>query len=257
MKTIPTTQNTRQIHEDAVKSIVQVYFPERHTSLAYFNDLFDLHVGDIVYVEGSLEGMRGRVENVSYNFKIKLSNYKRVIGKADVSIKGKFHITEDCFIAFSPDILPYEKILGLFKAPDKDEDVYVYGSDESSFLLEDLKGMEIRREVAERGRDYYLNDRVCYLCLDDSKGYAIVNGTKAYEVGFTYQEGKISNLTCDCYYSYTCKHEFAVMLKLKDILETLKKDYPEQQNGYWAAINKAAFFNTLIANKKSGTLTLE
>ena len=41
------------------KSLVQVCFPQRGTNLSYFNDRFDLHVGDIVYVDGKLEGLRG------------------------------------------------------------------------------------------------------------------------------------------------------------------------------------------------------
>ena len=56
-----------------VKSVVQVYFPAKGTKLAYFNDLFDLHIGDIVYVEGKLEGLRGQVMDVAHNFKIKVS----------------------------------------------------------------------------------------------------------------------------------------------------------------------------------------
>ena len=28
-------------------------------ALAYYNDRFDLHVGDIVFVDGRLEGLRG------------------------------------------------------------------------------------------------------------------------------------------------------------------------------------------------------
>ena len=55
----------------ARKSVVQVYFPERHASYAYYNDRFDLKCGDIVFVEGKLEGIRGRVTEVNYNFKIK------------------------------------------------------------------------------------------------------------------------------------------------------------------------------------------
>ena len=34
------------------KSIVQVYFPHRGMGWAYYNDSFDLKVGDFVYVEG-------------------------------------------------------------------------------------------------------------------------------------------------------------------------------------------------------------
>ena len=37
------------------KSVVQVYFPHRGMGWAYYNDSFDLKVGDFVYVEGKLE----------------------------------------------------------------------------------------------------------------------------------------------------------------------------------------------------------
>lgn len=54
-----------------VKSVVQVHFPDRSRTLSYYNDAFDLHKGDIVYVEGKLEGLRGQVVDITYNFKIK------------------------------------------------------------------------------------------------------------------------------------------------------------------------------------------
>ena len=57
------------------KSVVQVYFPSRGMNLAYYNDSFDLKVGDLVYVDGKLEGHRGQVTEVNYSFKIKLSDY--------------------------------------------------------------------------------------------------------------------------------------------------------------------------------------
>ena len=73
------------------RSMVQVYFAERNMNLAYYNDQFDLHCGDTVYVDGKLEGMRGRVTQVSYNFKIKVSDYKRVIAVADTAGNGRFY----------------------------------------------------------------------------------------------------------------------------------------------------------------------
>lgn len=36
------------------KSVVQVRFPDRGTTLAYYNDQFDLHCGDIVFVDGNI-----------------------------------------------------------------------------------------------------------------------------------------------------------------------------------------------------------
>lgn len=54
------------------KSLVQVHFDERNMTLAYYNDRFDLHRGDVVYVEGKLEGVRGIIVDVAYTFKIRL-----------------------------------------------------------------------------------------------------------------------------------------------------------------------------------------
>ena len=72
------------------RSVVRVHFPQRNMTLAYYNDRFDLHRGDLVYVDGKLEGMRGRVVDVNYNFRIDLADYKRVIAVADTSVSGRF-----------------------------------------------------------------------------------------------------------------------------------------------------------------------
>ena len=45
-------------------TIVQIFFPDRGRTLAYYNDRFDLHPGDIVFVDGKLAGLRGRVTAV-------------------------------------------------------------------------------------------------------------------------------------------------------------------------------------------------
>lgn len=72
------------------KSLVQVRFPGKGMALTYFNDLFDLKVGDRVYVDGKLEGQLGLVADVSYNFKIKISDYKKVIAVVNTDVHGQF-----------------------------------------------------------------------------------------------------------------------------------------------------------------------
>ena len=37
------------------RSVVRVQFPQRNMTLAYYNDRFDLHCGDLVYVDGKLQ----------------------------------------------------------------------------------------------------------------------------------------------------------------------------------------------------------
>ena len=243
--------------EAPVKSVVQVYFPAKGTKLAYFNDRFDLHIGDIVYVEGKLEGLRGQVVDVAHNFKIKVSEYKRVIGKADTAVSGTLHMAGSHFVAFEPEVIPYEKVLTWYKAPDKEDDEYVTGNDDESFSIDDLSGMHISSEIAERGHDYYLQNKVRYLCIDGNRGRAIVEGTKAYGVEFIYEDGQIRNLICDCFCSYTCKHEFAVTLQLKETLQVIKENYSDRMNGYFAAVSKAAFFNFAVEGKKTGTFSLK
>ena len=56
-------------------------------------------------------------------------------------------------------------------------------------------------------------------------------------VEFEYRNEKISHLICDCLCSYTCKHEFAAMLQLRETLELIDKHYSEEfeRTGYFVA----------------------
>jgi len=240
------------------KSVVQVAFPGRGSSLAYYNDMFDLRIGDIVYVDGKLEGQRGRVVDITYNFKIKVSDYKRVIGLADTEVHGQFFNAGSHFITFDRAALPQSQIVTWYKAPAKEDDEYVTGSDDSSFRLDDLKGMNVSAAIAERGHDYYMENKVRYLCLDGHKGYAIVEGSEPYEVEFEYLGGEVSGLICSCFCSYNCKHEFATMLQLRETLEMIEKHYAAQyeETGYFAAVNKGTLFSFAIDGKETGSFTL-
>jgi len=240
------------------KSVVQVLFPGRGTALAYYNDLFDLHIGDFVYVDGKLEGQRGRVTDVNYNFKIKLSDYKRIIALADTSVKGQFHYADSHFVTFDRDAIPFAKVVNWFKAPVKEEDEFISGSDDASFRLDDLKGMKVSPAIAERGHDYYMENNVVYISIDGTRGYAIVEGSEAYQVEFEYRNGEISQLTCSCFCSYNCKHEFAAMLQLRKALKKIEKNYATEYEStdYFAAIFKGTLFAFAIDGKDTGSFTL-
>ena len=245
--------------EAPVKSVVQIHFPTRNMTLAYFNDKFDLRRGDLVYVDGKLEGLRGRVVDVAYNFKIKLSKYQKVIALVDTEVHGTFHLAGSHFVTFDRAALQKEKVRTWYKAPDADDDEYVSGSsDEGAFALENLKDMKISHEIAERGHDYYMENRVRYISIDGVNVYAIVEGTEAYEVEFEYKNGMISKLICGCFCSYNCKHEFAAMLQLKETLGLIGKNYADEYErmGYFAAVNKGTLFAFAIEGKETGSFTL-
>lgn len=240
------------------KSVVQVYFAGRNMMLAYYNDQFDLHRGDMVYVDGKLEGMRGRVTDVNYNFKIKVSDYKHVIALVDTTVNGQFFLAGSHFVTFDRTALPIAKAATWFRAPEKEEDEFVSGNDDTTFHLDDLTGMKVSAAIAERGHGYYLENKVSYLCIDGNQGYAIVEGSENYEVEFTYCDGEISSLVCSCFCGYNCKHEFAAMLQLQETLDRIEKNYADEykHTGYFAAVNKGTLFTFAIDGKETGSFTL-
>lgn len=243
--------------KEVKKSVVQVYFPSRGMTLAYYNDKFDLKVGDLVYVDGKLEGHRGQIVEVNYSFKIKLSDYKRVTAVVDTNVKGDFRLAVSHLVTFDRNAIPFEKVITWFKAPENDEE-YANGNDDSkNFPLWDLGKMGICGDVADRGHDYYMQNRVNYICIDGTHGCAVVEGSEYYEVEFDYCDGQISNLMCSCFCSYACKHEFAVMLQLRETLEFIRQNYGNEYNDYFAAIGKDVFMNTVMSKKESGKIKIE
>ena len=242
---------------EAVRSLVRVRFPGRNMALTYYNDRFSLRVGDLVHVDGELEGIPGRVEEVCLNFKIRPSEYKRIVAVADTEVHGELHMAGSRFVSFHRDTIPYEKVLSWFKAPDA-EGPFVTGSDGTSFPLEDLSGLQVRPAIAERGQDYYAEDRVLYLCLDGTKGRALVDGTKVYEGEFTLRDGEVSELLCDCPCAFHCKHEVAALLQLRETLEKLREHCPGlwEEHGYFAAVFKPTLYLYALVGRDSGRIIL-
>lgn len=238
------------------KSVVDIRFENYHKVLSYYNDKFDLQCGDLVYVEGQFEDQLGCVVAVNYNFKIKLSDYKRVIAVADTNVSGEFFMSESMFITFDHNTLPQSKAITWFKAPCYES--FVSGGDDTVFALNDIGNMNVSAEIARRGYDYYMNNKVKYLCIDGTKGYAIVEGSENYEVEFEYNNGDISNLVCSCFCSYNCKHQVAAMLQLKETLDVIEKNYADKFNesNYFSAVNKATMFVYVVDRKRNGSIVI-
>ena len=240
------------------KCLVDVYFCDLEEEYTYFNDRFELKVGDIVFVDGKLEGERGRVVKINHSFKIKLSDYKRVIAVADTEVHGELFFAGSHFVSFDPQVIPAEKIRTWFLPPIKEDEVIITGTDDETFELEGLKGMKINDTIFERGKDYYIENHVRYLCLDGNHGYVVVSGSEEYEVEFEYAEGKISNLLCNCFCNFNCKHEVAALLQLQKLLRIIEKNYaePYARSGYFAAILKGVFFSVVVDGHEKGSITV-
>ncbi len=241
------------------RSLVDIYFPDRDRTWTYYNDRFDLQKGDIVYVEGKLEGKQGHVVNVGYSFKIKLSDYKRVISVVDTKVSGDFYMAYSHLVTFDRGALPYEKVLPWFKAPrsaEGEEEEYVTGGEGDKFPLDDLSKMSITKEIAERGFNYYDSSRVVYISFDKTHGRAIVKGSETYEIEFEYLDGEICNLICSCYCSGCCKHEYAAMLQLKETLKKINESYASEYHDYFAAIYEGSFLSYAVNGRRTGKISL-
>jgi uncharacterized Zn finger protein len=140
----------------------------------------------------------------------------------------------------------------------KEDEEIISSSDDTSFNLNDLKGFKVSPAIAERGHEYYIDNKVRYISVDGNKGFAIVEGTEAYELEFNYRNGEISGLVCSCFCSYNCKHEFAAMLQLRETLELIGKHYDSEyeRSGYFAAVAKGTLFAFAIDGKETGSFTL-
>ncbi len=240
------------------KCLAEIRFLGVYKPYTYYNELFDLKVGDRVFVDGKLEGTMGVVINITYNFKIKLSDYKCVIGKADTSVQGEFHFAGSHFVTFDPTALPYEKALTWFKAPELDED-YVSETDGSSFSLETLDGLNFDEYDLENGKEIYMENGVEYIELNGTKGKVIVVSSKPYLVEFTYKNGQISELYCECYHLTPCKHCFATLLQLRETIKNIEQNYTEEfeKTNYFASVLKTQFFTFAVDSKSTGSINLK
>ena len=127
----------RKTAAEVKPTIVQIFFPDRNRTLAYYNDRFDLCPGDIVFVDGKLAGLRGRVTAVSTHFKVKVEDYKRVTGLADTHVTGQFYQANAHLITFDPLVLPWKQFCSWVKPPEEDDTEYYISYDEEGFPLDD------------------------------------------------------------------------------------------------------------------------
>ncbi len=242
----------------AVPSVVRVFFPAHGQAYSYYNDRFDLHEGDLVFVSGKLARQRGQVVAVDYNFRIRLADYERVIGAADTAVHGTFYALGTHLVTLEPNVLPFRQVRGWFLPPEADGEYAVGHGPGPVYALDALAQLSIPAGVAEKGHAYYMENRVVYLSVDGTAGHAIVNGTVPYEITFTYAVGTVSALTCGCYETGLCKHGAAVLLQLRETLEKIHEHWPEAlaEDGYFAAVSKStlSFFTT--SSNKPASITL-
>lgn len=239
-------------------SLVTISFPGIHKNYSYYNDQFDLREGDTVFVSGKLENIPGRIVKVSYSFKIKLSDYQRVISVADTDIKGQLFFADTKIVSFDPKAMPFDKIASWHFPPSDPSDIVCGEDDNTAFLLDDISSWKAPRELIESEMDFGDGTDVEYLSLDNGIGRAIIKSNKPYVVEFCYRDGSISRLTCGCYCVGMCEHEVAVLFELRCRIKWIEENYSEQydKTGCFAELDKATFCNTVLMSRTDGSVQI-
>ena len=242
----------------AVPSVVRVYFPERGRAFSYYNDRFDLHEGDIVYVSGKLAGLLGRVAAVDYNFRIRLADYERVIGAADRNVRGTFYVFGTHMLTLERGALPYAQVRSWFFPPEADGEFVTGHGPRPTYTLDFLDQMSLPADAADQGHACYAEGRVVYLSVDGTQGHAIVQSSIPYEVTFTYTDGTVSALTCGCYETGLCKHGAAVLLQLYEAVSFIREAHAETfaASDRFAAVSKSVFSHFAMDGTAGACITL-
>lgn len=242
----------------AVPSVVRVYFPERDRAYSYYNDRFDLHEGDVVYVSGKLAGLLGRVAAVDYNFRIRLADYERVIGAADQEpCAARFtcsartcsrSITARCRMrrcaagfsrrrrtgSLSPATAPDRRTRWTFsiRCPCRRD-----RRQGTRLLCRGAGGLPVGRRHA---------------------GAHHRAGHGAARAHVHLHGGTVSALTCTCYETGLCKHGAALLLQLRETVDFLREEHEEAfaASDRFAAVSKHVFSHFAMDGSAGGCITL-
>lgn len=236
-----------------VRSVVEVYFPENGRTYPYYNDLYDLQTGDVVFVSGKLAGKLGVVKSVTTRFKVDLSVYKKVIARPDFRLGGTFRPLAGMMVSCGGSATPDAALFRTWvrpPLPDAPAGEIVCGEGYSFDLSRLEQSEDLTPAVISKAIDYCNEGRVRYLSLQNGVGTAFVEGSAWYEVNFRCSAGQVTDMYCECPYPGLCKHNLAVLLILRTLLDELHmSDTPD-----FIAIEQDFFRRILSISKQPVTV---
>ena len=242
-----------EMPKEPVRSLVRVRFEDFDRELTYFNDRFDLSVGDRVFVSGKLYGKAGFITSVTTTFKIRLSDYERVIALAQTPIHGAYKPVADKMLSYDSSALSPQAfrtwVLPPEKVPDEDDEV-VYGDGCVIPLDEPHNADGVDHAVFDRALEYCRTGKIGYVSVKNGIGRAFVQGTKWYELEFRIRNNAIEEAYCSCPYPGLCKHLLAVAIMLSVISRNGDIDLDRD----FVLIDKNRFFEMIKHNEQAVTL---
>ena len=240
--------------KEPVCSLVRVRFEDFDRELTYFNDRFDLSCGDRVFVSGKLYGKPGFITSVTTKFKIRLSDYERVIALAQTPIHGAYKSVADKMLSYDSNALSPEAFRTWVLPPteevlDEDDDV-IYGDGYEIPLDEPHNADGVDHAVFDRALEYCRSGKIGYVSVKDGVGRAFVQGKEWYELEFRLRGNAITEAYCSCPYPGLCKHLLAVAI----MLSVISRNGDIDMDRDFVLIDKNRFFEMIKHNEQDITL---
>ena len=240
--------------KEPVKSLVGVRFDCFDKELTYFNDRFDLKEGNRVFVSGKLAGKVGYIISVTTKFKIRLSDFERVIAVAQTPIHGSYVPVMDKMLSYDSSALSPEEFRTWFLPQEeeiKDEDDEIIYGDGYVIPLDDPHKAEgATPPVFDRALEYCRTGKIGYVSVKNGIGRAYVAGSEWYELEFTIRNNAIQEAYCSCPYAGLCKHLLAVAIMLSVMAGNGKIDL----NRDFVLIDINRFYEMVRHNEQPVTL---
>ena len=239
---------------DPVRSLVSVRFINDGRAFTYFNDRFDLAVGDRVFVSGKLAGKPGIVEKVTTKFRINLSDYQRVISKACGEIHGTYESVIDKMVSYDSSAMTAAEFRSWILPPnpvdERAEEVILSGEGYELSLSGLEEDDEVNRVVLERAVEYCRTGKIAYISVTGGVGKAFIEGKNWYEVDFRLQADTMTEMYCDCMYPGLCKHLLAIAIAIR----SMGKNGGLDTDRDFVAIDDSQFWSMAASTVKQITL---
>ena len=236
---------------DAISSIVKVRFCENPRELMYYNDRFALKVGDIVYVEGEFADTPGHVMAVNIDFKNNPDDYERVLARPDVAVHGIYHPFFPMILSYSEEAVSFQQYLswvsisgdGNLEEPTHSGGV-VCPLNPAAIAASDF----ISDDVYERSLQYCRDARIEFLSLRGKEGIALFADDFWDVIRFSYEDGLITEIHCDCSGPDFCEHMVCLCMTLNVLLARTRQKHAAEfdKSGCLTALDSDCFCNIAL-----------
>lgn len=213
----------------------------------YYNDKFELEIGDKVYVDGKLYGQLGTVVDKTYQFKVSQSFYKYVINKLDFNVHGTFAKADGFMIAKDNDIVDNGQFVAWFKPPfvPTDEDPNPEEFFVGEGYTQKFGAFEFNGDTIEDAVDLLDDFALKGILVKDGVGVAVMQNNHTHIIDFKIDGESITDMYCDCIDAYFCEHLAAVCIAIDMFI---KNNFIAANDGFFAICDD--WFYKIIKGKE-------